>query len=198
VSTPADRAALARRGLLLEYATLGWNTTEVVVLGAAAVAARSVALSGFALDSLIEIFASLVVVWRLKGVADAERERRAERLIAYALFALAVYLGAQTAVTLAVGTHPDSSPWGIAWLAATTVVMLALAAGKAATGRALAHRVLRAEANVTLIDGALAAAILVGLVGNAAFGWWWADLAGGGLIVGYGVREGARTLRTSR
>jgi len=188
---------LLRRGLRLEYATLGWNVLEIGFLVFAAIMARSVALAGFALDSGIEIFASLVVVWQLNGTTTPEREHRAVRLIGVAFLGLALYLIGQTAATLAAGIRPDSSPLGIGWLAATAVVMFSLAAAKARTGRALGNRTLQTEAKVTMIDGTLAAAILVGLVLNAAFGWWWADLAGGVVIIGYGLREGAHALRQS-
>jgi len=186
---------LTRRGLRLEYATLGWNVVEIGFLVYAAVIARSVALAGFTLDSGIEIFASLVVVWQLRGDVDPARERRAERLIGMAFFALAIYLIGQTVVTLALDVHPDSSPLGIAWLAATCVVMFTLAAGKARTGRELGNRVLQTEAKVTIVDGTLAAAVLVGLVLNTALGWWWADIAAGFVVIGYGLREGSRAIR---
>ena len=186
-----------RRGLRLEYATLGWNVLEIGFLASAAVMARSVALAGFALDSCIEVFASLVVVWQLKGTATREREQGAVRLIGFAFLGLALYLVVQTAVTLAAGIRPDSSRLGIGWLAATVVAMFSLAAAKARTGRALRNVTLQTEAKVTMIDGTLAATILIGLVLNAAFGWWWADLAGGVVIIGYGLREGSFALRGS-
>jgi hypothetical protein len=126
---PERRAQLLRRGLWLEYATLGWNVVEIGFLVAAA-------------------------------------------------------------VTLISGVEPDSSALGIGWLAATCVVMFGLAAGKARTGDALGHPVLRAEAGVTVVDGALAAGILAGLVLNAVAGWWWADVAAGAILVVYGIREG--------
>lgn len=188
--------ALVRRGLRLEYATLGWNVAEIGFVAAAAVTARSVALSGFALDSGIEIFASVVVVWQLKGTATPAREHRAVRLIGLAFLALAVYLSGQTIVSVAAAVHPEPSPLGIGVLAATTVVMFGLAAGKARTGRALDNRTLQTEATVTMVDGCLAGSILVGLVLNATLGWWWADLIGGAVIIGYGLREGLHALRT--
>jgi divalent metal cation (Fe/Co/Zn/Cd) transporter len=195
VATVADREALLRRGLRLEYATLGWNVAEVGFVSFAAVQARSVALAGFALDSCIEIFASLVVVARLKGGTDAAKERLATRRIGYAFFALAVYLTAQAIVTLVADIRPDSSPLGIAWLAATVIAMFSLALAKLRTGRALDHLVLQTEARVTMVDGALATAILIGLVLNAVLGWWWADVAGGFVVVAYGVREGLNAMR---
>ena len=180
---------LLRRGLRLEYLTLGWNVVGTVVVIAAAVVAHSVALAGFGLDSLIEIFASVVVVWQLTGTGQ-HRERRALRLIGGAFFALAVYILVQTAITLLTRSHPAPSVGGIAWLAATLAAMLLLAWGKRITGQQLGNPVLTTEARVTLIDALLAAAVLIGLVLNATLSWWWADPLAGLVIVYYGIKEG--------
>ena len=180
---------LLRRGLYLEYATLGWNVVGVVIVVAAAFAARSVALAGFGLDSLIEIFASVIVVWQLTGI-NQHRERRALRLIGGAFFVLAVYILGQEAFTVIAGIRPTTSVGGIVWLAATLIAMLLLAQGKRITGRQLNNTVLATEAHVTLIDAYLAAAVLVGLILNAVVGWWWADPLAGLVIVYYGLKEG--------
>ena len=180
---------LLRSGLLLEYLTLVWNVVGTVVVMTAAVAAHSVALAGFGLDSLIEIGASTIVVWHLKGIHD-KRERRALRLISVSFFALATYILTQSANILLFRLHPGTSPRGIFWLAFTVVVMLALAAGKHSTGVALDNRVLKAEARVTLVDAYLAGSVLLGLVLNTLFGWWWADPVAGLVIVFYGFSEG--------
>jgi divalent metal cation (Fe/Co/Zn/Cd) transporter len=184
----AARTALLRRGFALEYATLGWNVIGVVILTVAAVAARSVALAGFGLDSLIEIGASTVVIWELSGTGQA-RQRQALRLIGYAFAALAVYLLIQSSLVLAAGYHPRHSAVGIGWTALTAAVMFALASGKARTGAALGNPVLRTEGRVTLIDAILATAVLTGLALNAALGWWWADPAAGYVLVYYAARE---------
>ncbi len=183
------RARLLKRGLRLEYVTLAWNVVGVVLVLWAAFAARSVALAGFGLDSLIEIIASIVVVWQLTGV-DVYRERRALRLIGAAFFALAIYVLVQSMYVLLVQLRPSPSPGGIAWLALTVVAMLTLAYGKRITGDKLTNPVLSTEARVTLIDAILAFAVLVGLVLNAMVGWWWADPVAGLVIVYYGFREG--------
>ena len=182
------RQALIRRGFALEWATLGWNVAGIIVLAFAAVAARSVALAGFGLDSLIEIGASTVVIWELSGTGE-DRQRRGLRLIGYAFAALAAYLLVQSTVVLAAGYHPRHSVPGIIWTAVTAAVMFALAAGKARTGVALGNPVLRTEGRVTAIDGILAVAVLLGLVLNAAAGWWWADPVAGYLLVYYAARE---------
>lgn len=182
------RRSLLRRGFALEWATLGWNVAGIVVLAFAAIAARSVALAGFGLDSLIEIGASTVVIWELSGTG-AERQRRGLRLIGYAFAALAIYLLVQSTMVLVAGYHPRHSLPGIIWTAVTAAAMFALAAGKARTGRALDNPVLRTEGRVTTVDGILAVAVLLGLVLNAVAGWWWADPAAGYVLVYYAGRE---------
>jgi divalent metal cation (Fe/Co/Zn/Cd) transporter len=184
----AARGVLLRRGFALEYVTLAWNVAGIVVLAIAAAAARSAALAGFGLDSLIEIGASTVVIWELSG-KGAERQRRGLRLIGHAFAALAVYLLVQSTVVLAAGYHPRHSVPGIIWTAVTAVAMFTLASGKARTGRALDNPVLRTEGRVTMIDGILASAVLAGLLLNAVAGWWWADPAAGYVLVFYAARE---------
>lgn len=195
-SPDLPRTALLKRGLALEYTTLGWNVVGVVILAIAAVSARSVALAGFGLDSLVEIGASTVVIWELADT-DQERQHRALRLIGAAFTALALYLLVQSTLVLALGYHPKHSVLGIAWTAATAAAMFALAAGKARTGTALNNPVLTTEGKVTLVDAILATAVLAGLVLNAGLGWWWADPLTGYVLVYYAARE-ARHIFTER
>jgi divalent metal cation (Fe/Co/Zn/Cd) transporter len=184
-----NRPRLLRTGYLLEAVTLGWNVIGVVVLAFAALAARSIALGGFGLDSLIEIGASTIVIWELSGSGE-RRQRRALRLIGAAFIGLALYLAVQSSVVLAVEYHPRHSDLGIAWTAITAVVMFLLAAGKLRVARALQNRVLQTEGRVTLVDGLLATAIVLGLLLNALIGWWWADPAAAFVLVFYAVKEG--------
>jgi hypothetical protein len=193
VVPPTRRAAasdgqLLRRGLALERLTLSWNVVGIVVLAWAAIAARSVALAGFGLDSLVEIGASFVVLWELTGT-DESRQHRALRFIGVAFVALALYIGVQSVIVLATGYHPKHSALGIAWTAVTAVVMFGLAAAKSRTGRALANPVLVTEGRVTFVDGLLATSVLVGLVLNTTTGAWWADPLAGFVIVFYGLKE---------
>jgi divalent metal cation (Fe/Co/Zn/Cd) transporter len=129
-----------------------------------------------------------VVIWELSGTGEVRR-RPALRLIGIAFALLAVYLLVQSTVVLATGFRPGHSPTGIAWTALTAVAMFALAAGKAHTGIALDNPVLRTEGRVTLIDGLLASAVLLGLLLNAVADWWWADPLAGYVLVYYGGRE---------
>ena len=191
-----SQTALLKRGLLLEYLTLGWNVVGVIVVILAAYAARSVALAGFGLNSLIEIFASIVVVWQLSGI-HLQRERLALRLIGSAFIALVIYIVAQLLYTLFTRTHPTTSIAGIVWTAATLIVMLLLAFGKRNTGQRLQNEVLLTEGRVTLVDAYLAAAVLLGLALNALFGWWWADPLASLVIIYYGIREAMHALHES-
>ena len=181
--------SLLRRGLRLEYATLGWNVVGTIIVLTAAVRAGSAALAGFGLDSAIEIFASVVVIWQLKGI-ERGRESLALKLISAAFTALAIYVLVQSVWTLLASAHPAPSPLGIAWLVVTCAAMLLLAWGKSITGRRLGNLVLITEARVTLIDAALAGAVLIGVGLNALLGWWWADPLAGLVIVYYGLTEG--------
>ncbi|MEV0977770.1 cation transporter [Streptomyces sp. NPDC049915] len=182
------RQMLVRRGFVLESATLGWNVIGIVVLTVAAISARSVALAGFGLDSLIEIGASTVVIWELSGTGE-ERRRRALKLIGVGFGLLAAYLLVQSTWVLASGFRPHHSRLGVGWTAVTAAVMFALAAGKARTGTALDNPVLKTEGRVTLIDGLLAVAVLLGLLLNSLAGLWWADPAAGYVLVYYALRE---------
>jgi len=187
--TNQSRASLLRLGLNLEYVTLGWNVVGVVVVAIAALQAGSVALAGFGLDSLIEIFASMVVVWHLTE-SKGHNEKLALRMIGAAFLALAIYVVVQTAYILIAGGRPTPSVLGIVWLAVTVLAMLLLAWGKKITGRKLDNTVLIAESRVTVIDAYLAGAVLVGVALNALLGWWWADPLSGLVIVYYAITEG--------
>ena len=182
------RKQLLAGGRFLERVTLGWNVVGIVVVAIAAVSARSVALAGFGLDSVIEIGASTVVLWELADVKQTRRQR-AMRLIGLAFIALALYLAIQSTVVLVARFHPHHSVLGIVWTAVTAAAMFVLATGKAKIGAALDNPVLRTEGRVTLIDGILAIAVMFGLILNAALGWWWADPAAGYVLVYYGERE---------
>jgi divalent metal cation (Fe/Co/Zn/Cd) transporter len=189
-----DREHLLTNGRRLEWATLGWNIAGVVVLALAAISSRSVALTGFGLDSLIEIGASMVVLWELAGVSQ-DRQRRAMRLIGASFVAVAIYLAVQSTVVLVLRFHPHHSRVGIAWTAATAIVMFCLAVGKSRIGGKLGNAVLRAEGRITLIDGILATAVLCGLVLNALLDWWWADPAAAYVLLVFVVREARETFR---
>jgi divalent metal cation (Fe/Co/Zn/Cd) transporter len=195
VGMGSDRAVLlTRRGYTLEAVTLAWNVVGVAVLAYLAISTGSVALAGFGLDSLIEIGASIVVIWELSGAGE-ERRRRALRLIAVAFLGLAAYLVVQAVTALLQQRHPTGGPGGVVWAGVTAVVMFALAAGKSATGRELGDPVLVTEGRVTAIDGLLAVAVVLGVGLDSLAGWWWADPLAGFVIVYSAVREARQIFR---
>lgn len=186
-----DSITLLRRALRLEYGTIAWNVTEAAITIGLGVAAGSLALIGFGTDSLIEIFASLVVVWHLRGEAHPDRERRALRLVAVAFVALAVVLGVAGIRDLVIGRRPDASVLGIVYLAVTVAVMFGLAIAKRRTAAAMGSSTMRSEADMSFLDGFLAAGTMLGLLLNATLGWWWADPAAA-LIVAVAAANEAR------
>lgn len=194
-----DRDRLERRGLQLEYATIGWNAAEMVISIGLGVAARSLALIAFGLDTMVELFASGVVVWHLRhpGRAGTRVTARALRLVAGAFFVLAVVVGLSAAWALIRGSQPDESPLGIAYLGLTVIVMFGLGVAKSRTGAALDSEPLAAEARMSIIDAALALGVLIGLAANAAFGWWWADPAAALLVAAAALREGYENLESA-
>ena len=173
----AERDRLQRRGLRLEWATIVWNLGEAFITVALGLAAGSIALIAFGLDSLIEVFASAVVVWHVRDLDDLDptRNRTALRLISIAFVALGLALMIGAVVRLIAAARPEESPWGIAYTALAAAVMFVLAWAKRRVADRLDNAPLRAEAGITFLDGILASGILLALVLNAAFGWWWAD-----------------------
>ena len=185
---------LRRRGLRLEYLTIGWNVLEGIVAIASGVAAGSVALVVFGLDSFIEVGAAGVVVWELKGI-DENREKKALRIIGATFFVLAGYVAITATRDLLLRERPSESVPGLVLAAASLLVMPGLAWAKRRTGKRLGSATLVADSAETLLCSYLSAILLVGLALNAAFGWWWADpLAAYGIAV-LAVREGREAWR---
>lgn len=194
-----ERAHAVRRVRRLNNATIGWNVAEGIVAVAAGVAAGSVSLIGYGLDSGIEVATSVVLAWRLsrerRGGCMAEPERRATKVIALLFVGLAAFVVVEAAGQLAAGEPPDVSVPGMAVAAASLVLMPAIAWAKLRLAPALGSRAVVAEARQTLLCAGLSAVLLAGLGLNAALGWWWADpLAALTIGAAAGV-EGVRTWR---
>ena len=190
-----DRGALVRRGVLLAWFTIAWNSIEGIAGIVSGIVAGSIALVGFGVDSYVEVFAGSVILWRLgrerHGAEVSEAaERRAVRLIAITFLVLAVGVGVESIRKLVVGAHADESWFGIGLAVVSLVVMPVLARAKRQVGEKLGSRAVTADATETTLCVWLSAILLVGLGANAAFGWWWADpLAGLGIVYVAG-REG--------
>jgi divalent metal cation (Fe/Co/Zn/Cd) transporter len=195
---PTRRAAVAR-SRLLNRLTIGWNVAEGLIAVVAGVAAGSVSLVGFGLDSGIEVSAAVILAWRLGKEQDhgcmADFDRRATRLIALSFAALAVYVGAESIQHLLAGQQPDASPVGIVLAALSLVSMPLLARAKRRLAPVLGSQAVASEADQTSLCALLSGVLLVGLLLNAALGWWWADPAAG---VGIAAVAGLEAVRTWR
>lgn len=191
---PAPRANLEKTALWLAYATIAWNTIEAVVAIGSGIAAGSVALVGFGLDSVVEVGSALVVAWQFRGISD-EREARALRLIAISFFVLAAYIAFDSARALLGGDRAETSIAGIVIAALSLVVMPLLAWAKRRTAVALGSRTVAADGRQTMLCTYLSAVLLVGLALNALFGWWWADALVALVIAGVAANEGREAWR---
>lgn len=191
-----------RIAILLVVATMGYNLVEAGVALYAGIAARSIALVGFGLDSVIELAAAAVLLWRLRveaAGADHETvertERRVRRFVGATFVALALYVAGQSGWTLWTRAAPAESTLGIVLAAASLVIMPLVAWGKLRAARELHSGALHAEAKETLACAYLSLTLLLGLVLHATLGWWWADPVAALLMVPWLVKEGVEGLR---
>ena len=196
MAAPAEptRARLVRRGLWLNYATIAYNVLEAVVSLGAGIAAGSIALVGFGVDSAIEVTASIIAQWRLRTDADEERRERIEHvtglLIGWCFIALAVYVVVDSAKTLWLRERPEGSVPGIVILVLSILVMPPLARAKRRVARALRSGALEAESVQTSLCAYLSAIALAGVALNALAGWWWADPVAALVMVPIMVHDG--------
>lgn len=185
-----------RRGRLLEYLTIGWNSLEAIVAIAAGVLANSASLVGFGIDSIIENSSAIALLWRLHGGdAGERREQIALRLVGISFLILAAYVAFDAGKSLLMRDAPEISYVGIALAALSLVVMPVLAKAKRRVAANLNSRALKADSRQTDICAYLSAILLVGLGLNALFGWWWADSAAALMMTPIIAREGIQALR---
>jgi divalent metal cation (Fe/Co/Zn/Cd) transporter len=192
------RAAFApetRAGRRLEYFTLGWNLLEAGVAMAAGLMAGSVALIAFGADSLIESFSGGILLWRLQTAADEHREQLATKLVGLSFFALGLYVSADAIWSLVRHDEPEKSIVGIVLATASFVVMPLLAKAKRRLAAQLGSRALHADSRRSVICAYLSAILLIGLLLNALFGWWWADSAAALLMVPIIGKEGLEAMQ---
>ena len=188
---------LAARVRLLSWLSLGWMTVEGAVAIAAGIAASSIALIGFGLDSAIEGFASAIIVWRFTGrrMFSAAAETRAQKLVAIQFFVLAPYVAVESVRTLVGGDRPEESWVGIALALSSVVLMPLLGIAKQRLADQLGSPATKGEGRQNMLCAYLAAALLVGLLGNALAGAWWLDPAVGLLIAALAIKEGREAWR---
>ena len=192
-----ERERLERRARLLAWGGNGWHVIEFAIAVAAGVAAGSVALVGFGIDSAIELLAGGVILWLFSGGRGASHkaERHAQRLIAASYALLVVYILVEAVRDLARGQHTSASWVGIGLAAFTAVTMPLLAAAKRRVGHRLHSSAAVSEAGQNMLCAYLSAALFVGLLANALSGWWWADPAAALVIAAVAASEGAAAWR---
>ena len=189
------RHVLQRRIRWIVAATIGYNVIEAIVAIGAGVAASSGALIAFGLDSTVEVMSAAAVAWQFTR-RDPERwEKGTLRVIAVAFFALAVYVMATSLMTLIGRVEAEHTTLGMVITALSVVVMPFLSLAERRAGRELGSATAVADSKQTLICTYLSAAVLVGLVLNSLFGWWWADAVAGLVIAGFAIREGLEAWR---
>ncbi|MGJ9421533.1 cation diffusion facilitator family transporter [Aeromicrobium sp. CF3.5] len=186
----SDRARLGRRAKLLAGTSVAYNVVEAVIAVSAGLAAGSVALVGFGLDSVVEVSSGLIILWQFSHRLPESREQQALKLMAVSFFALAAYVSFESVRALASGHEPEPSTIGIVLAAVSLAVMPFLSWAQRRTGRALGSNAVVADSTQTLLCTYLSAVLLVGLVANASLGWSWADPIAGLVIAAVAAREG--------
>jgi divalent metal cation (Fe/Co/Zn/Cd) transporter len=193
----AGRAKLERRARLLAWLGIGWHIVEFGIAIGAGLAASSIALIGFGIDSLIESLAGLVVLWLFTGrrLNSATAERRAQQMIAVSFYVLAAYVAVEAVRSLVGGHEPGASWVGIGLAAFTAPTMPLLATAKRRLGHKLGSSATVQEASQTQLCAYLSIALLIGLGANAVLGWWWADPVTAFVIAAVALREGRESWR---
>jgi divalent metal cation (Fe/Co/Zn/Cd) transporter len=188
---------LARRAKLLSWASLAYMALEGLVAIVAGIVAGSIALIGFGIDSAIEGFASVVIVWRFTGsrMLSHHAEERAQKLVAIQFFILAPYVAVESVRALVNGSHAEESVVGIVLAASSLVVMPLLGRAKQRIGSRIGSSATASEGKQNLLCAYLAAALLIGLLGNALVGAWWLDPIVGLLIAVVAAQEGREAWR---
>lgn len=188
-----------RRGLRLEYLTLGWNSLEALIAVASGLVAGSIALIGFGFDSVVECLSGAVLVWRLRIDAnEANREgveRISQRLVGMSFLMLAGYVGWEATATLLRREAPERSVPGILLAIASLIVMPLLARAKRRVARGLNSNAMHADSRQTDLCAYLSAILLGGLLLNAALGWWWADPVAALIMAPIIIKEGVDAIR---
>jgi divalent metal cation (Fe/Co/Zn/Cd) transporter len=188
---------LARRVKLLSWLSLAWMTAEGAVAILAGIAASSIALIGFGLDSAVEGLASVIIIWRFTGhrVFSHAAEARAQKLVAVQFFILAPYVGVESIRALVGGERPDETLVGILLATGSVIVMPLLGIAKQRLADQLGSAATKGEGRQNMLCAYLAGALLIGLLGNALVGAWWLDPVVGLLIAAVAVREGLESWR---
>jgi divalent metal cation (Fe/Co/Zn/Cd) transporter len=197
--TPVERSRALLRARRLNALTIGWNVVEAAVALSAGVAAGSLSLVAFGLDSCVEVSAAVVLAWRLarerRAGCTLPDDRRATPALAVSFFALAGWVAVQAVLDLAGGDMPEASVLGIVVTSLSLAVMPVLARAKRTLAPVLGSRAQEREASQTRLCAVLSGVVLGGLALNAVLGWWWADPTAALVVAGLAAVEGVRSWR---
>ena len=182
----------AQHAKTLAWFSLAWMTGEGVLGLVAGIAANSISLIGWALGSVIEGLASIIVIWRFTGsrTVSSTSERRAQRAVAISFFLLAPYIGVESIRDLGGGHQITSSLLGVLVTTASLLVMPTLGRTKQRLGDQLDSGATTGEGIQNYMCAAQAGAVLLGLGATAVFGWTWLDPVVGLLLASWAVYEG--------
>lgn len=185
---------LLKKTLFLEYLTIAWNIFEGLASMIVGMMSGSIALFAYGLESSVEVFASSVVVWELKGKESPKRQKLALKLIGAAYLVVSAYVFIDASLSLFEGHHPEKTLLGIVLMVFSAGIMGILGLYKRSFGMKMKSETVLADAKFTLIDGALSTTVLIGLIFNVLFGWWWMDQALALFLAGAAFREGVKEL----
>jgi divalent metal cation (Fe/Co/Zn/Cd) transporter len=204
-TTTASRPQQVRLGIWIELVTVGWMIVEAAIALLVGYSTHSVSLQGFGIDSLIELLSGSILLWRLlieaRGgtLARVEQaERQASWVTAISLFALSLYIIAESALSLLIGTHAQASAWGIGLAVSAAIIMPVLWQSKLRVARRIGSAALKADAACSVTCAYMSLTLLVGLLLNRLLGWWWADALAALALVYFLAREGREALHEAR
>ncbi len=204
-SSTTTRKGDVRQGIGIELVTIVWMVIEASVAITVGFATHSVSLQGFGIDSIVELIAGGILLWRLlveQRGGSVERieqaERRASWVTALSLFALALYIVGDSALTFLTGTRPEASWWGIGLAIAAAIIMPLLWQGKLRVARRIGSAALKADAACSVTCAYMALTLLAGLLLNRLFGWWWADPLAALALIYFLIQEGREALHEAR
>src|SRR5690349_20558687 len=201
----STRKGQVRLGVWIELVTILWMTIEAVIAISVGFATRSVSLQGFGLDSIVELIAGGILLWRLLveqrgGSLELIEgaERRASWVTALSLFLLAAYIVGESTFSFVTRTKPESSWWGVGLAMAAAIVMPVLWQGKLRVAKRIGSAALKADAACSVTCAYMSLTLLAGLALNRIFGWWWADPLAALALVYFLMQEGREALHEAR
>jgi len=204
-STGRGNSGQLRLGIWIELATIFWMTIEASIAITTGYLTHSISLQGFGIDSIIELIAGSVLLWRLlveqrggKIEVIEHAERRAAWITALSLFGLAIYIVVDSAFALITQSRPQASWWGVGLAIAAAIVMPVLWQGKLGVAKRIGSAALKADAACSVTCAYMSFTLLAGLLLNRLFGWWWADPLAALALVYFIVREGREALHVAR